>query len=177
MKRNLISIVILALLIVNIALTAIMMFSVVSTNRKTAALVTDITSAISLDLKSEEGMAEAVPMENTETYTIADMIIPLKKSTVADDGEGAGDVAKDSYAQLSLTLSMNSKHKDYKSYGEAMESREELIKGKVFELVSKHTREELEADPEALRGNILKTVQGLFNSDFIFDVTVRVLYQ
>ena len=39
MKKNLISIVILALLIVNIVLTAIMMFSVTGTSRKTAALV------------------------------------------------------------------------------------------------------------------------------------------
>ena len=50
MKKNLISIIILALLIVNIVLTAIMMFSVTTTNRKTAALVGDIASAISLDL-------------------------------------------------------------------------------------------------------------------------------
>lgn len=177
MKRNLISIIILALLIVNIVLTAIMMFSVVSTNRKTAALVTDITSAISLDLESEEGVKEAVPMEDTMTYTIADMTIPLKKADAAGDGEGAEGDNKEHYALLSLTLSMNSKHEDYKSYGEDMASREELVKGKVFEMISQHTREELEADPEAIREDILKTVQGLFNSDFIFDVTVRMLYQ
>ena len=54
MKKNLISIIILALLIVNIVLTAIMMFSVTTTNRKTAALVGDIASAISLDLGTGE---------------------------------------------------------------------------------------------------------------------------
>lgn len=175
MKRNLISIIILALLIVNIALTAIMMFSIVSTNRKTAALVTDITSAISLDLRSEQGAKEIVPMEDTMTYTIADMTIPLKKADAAGDGETVDN--KEHFALLSLTLSMNSKHEDYKSYGEDMASREELIKGKVFEMISQHTREELEANSEALREDILKTVQGLFDSDFIFDVTVRILYQ
>ena len=36
MKKNLISIIILALLVVNIILTAIMMFSVTSSSRKTA---------------------------------------------------------------------------------------------------------------------------------------------
>ena len=121
MKRNLISIVILALLIVNIVLTAIMMFSVVSTNKKTAALVTDITSAIHLDLESEQGVKETVPMEDTMTYTIADMTIPLKKSEAAEGGEGDN---KEHFALLSLTLSMNSKHEDYKSYGEDMTSRE-----------------------------------------------------
>ena len=43
MKKNLISIIILALLIVNIVLTAIMMFSVTGTATKTSALVDNIT--------------------------------------------------------------------------------------------------------------------------------------
>ena len=55
MKKNLISIVILALLIVNIVLTSIMMFSVMSTNKKTAALVGDVAAAISLELGTGEG--------------------------------------------------------------------------------------------------------------------------
>ena len=42
MKRNLLSVLILALLVVNIVLTAVLMFSVVGTNNKVAALVTDI---------------------------------------------------------------------------------------------------------------------------------------
>ncbi len=82
MKKNLISIIILALLIVNIVLTAIMMFSVTTTNRKTAALVGDIASAISLDLgtgENGEQEEEIVPMADVVTYTIADMTIPLKK--------------------------------------------------------------------------------------------------
>ena len=46
MKKNLISIIILALLIVNIVLTAIMMFSVTGTATKTSALVDNITRAL-----------------------------------------------------------------------------------------------------------------------------------
>ena len=106
MKKNLISIIILALLIVNIVLTAIMMFSVTTTNRKTAALVGDIASAISLDLgtgENGEQEEEIVPMADVVTYTIADMTIPLKKG---EDGESH-------FAMLSVTLSMNSKNKDY----------------------------------------------------------------
>ena len=54
MKKNLLSIVILALLIVNLVLTSIMMFSVMSTNKKTAAVVTDIASVLQLELGGEE---------------------------------------------------------------------------------------------------------------------------
>ena len=48
MKKNLLSIVILALLIVNLVLTSIMMFSVTSTNKKTGAVVADIASILKL---------------------------------------------------------------------------------------------------------------------------------
>ena len=47
MKKNLLSIVILSLLVVNIALTAVMMFSVLKTNDRTAAIVTDIGAPLS----------------------------------------------------------------------------------------------------------------------------------
>lgn len=177
MKKNLISIVVLALLIVNIVLTAIMMFSVTSTNKKTASLVTDIASAISLDLGTEEEETkEVVSMEDTTTYTIADMTIPFKKSPAADGEEGTQDT-RDHYAMISVTFSMNSKHKDYKNYGEDMASREELIKGKIFEVINQRTMEETQADTEAVRLDILKKIQDLFGSDFIFDATIRIIYQ
>ncbi|MCM1126684.1 MAG: hypothetical protein NC429_09450 [Lachnospiraceae bacterium] len=174
MKKNLISIVILALLIVNIVLTAIMMFSVTSTNKKTASLVTDIASAISLDLGTEEEeVKEAVSMEDTVTYTIADMTIPFKKSQPTEEGQEA----KDHFALLSVTFSMDSKHKDYKSYGEDMASREELIKGKIFEIINQHTMEEAQADTEAIRLEVLTKIQELFGSDFIYDATIRIINQ
>ena len=71
MKKNFVSIIILALLIVNIVLTAIMMFSVIGTNSKTAALVTDIASAINLDLEGSKGNAEvSVPIADVVRYPL-----------------------------------------------------------------------------------------------------------
>ena len=55
MKKNLISVIILALLIVNVVLTAIMMFSVTSASQKTAALVDNIASALDLELTAQTG--------------------------------------------------------------------------------------------------------------------------
>ena len=83
MKKNLISVIMLALLIVNIVLTAIMMFSVAPASKKTSALVDNIATALNLELSSgTEGAAEeVVSMADTETYSFAEnMTIPLKKS-------------------------------------------------------------------------------------------------
>ena len=74
MKKNLMTVLILALLIVNIALTGVMLVSIVGTNKKTAQLVDNITTAMNLEL--------TVP--DTEVYNIADsMTIPLKSEAGA----------------------------------------------------------------------------------------------
>lgn len=165
MKKNLISIVILALLVVDIVLTAVMMFSVMSTNKKTAALVGKVATAIDLDLGEDingEKEVKVVSIADTETYTIADMTIALKR------GE---EEKEDHYAAISVTLSMDSKSKDYKKYGD-LSTREDLIKGEIYEVVGQHTMDEIKADQQMIKDEILDRVQTLFDSDFIFDVTL-----
>ena len=78
-----------------------------------------------------------VPIADVVPYTIADMQILLKKDAPAEGEEGEG---KDHYAVLSITLSMNSKHKDYKTYGEEMATREDLIRGQIIEVVQQYWR-------------------------------------
>ena len=83
MKKNLISIIILALLIVNIVLTSIMMFSVMGSSKKTTALVNDIASVLDLELKGsgdEEAKKEVeVSMANTAVYDVPNQLtIPCK---------------------------------------------------------------------------------------------------
>ena len=49
MKKNLLSIIILALLVVNLGMTGFMMLSVMTTNSKTAKLISDIAAALELE--------------------------------------------------------------------------------------------------------------------------------
>ena len=164
MKKNLISIVILALLVVNIVLSSITLLSVSGTNRKTAALVTDIAAAINLDLggqTEEEKQEVTVSMADVVTYDITDLTVPLKK--------GEND-EKEHYAMLSVTLSMNSKDKDYKTYGD-LSARESLIKGEINDAVSQHTADEARENSHAIEEEILQRVQAMFDAQFIYDVT------
>ena len=173
MKKNLISIVILALLIVNIALTAVMMFSVTGTAKKTSALVDDITTALNLELTGGGGNREAeraaVPMSDTETYTISEkMTIPLKLVVNADGEE------EQHYFIANITLSMNTKDKGYKTYGDEIESRESLIKGEINDVFLQHTLDDARNNQDQIRDEILKRIQDMFESEFIFDVTFSV---
>lgn len=172
MKKNLISIAILALLIVNIVLTSIMMISVTSTNKKTAALVSDIAVAVELDLGTEETAAEPVSMEKTATHTISDLTIMLKKSTVINEEGVEVESDKDHYALVSVTLSMNTEHEDYATYGADMASREDLIKGVINSVIREYSMEEASADPQAVEDELLEEIQKLFGSDFVYDVTL-----
>lgn len=171
MKKNLISIIILALLIVNIVLTAIMMVSVMGTNKKTADLVTDIASAISLDLGEgqEAEEVQSVSMADTETYTISEMRILLRKDNTADAEGNVDD--KDHYALISVALSMNTKNKDYKTYSD-LSTREDLIKGLINEVVSQYTMDEAKDNAQQMEQEILNKIQERFESDFIYDVTL-----
>lgn len=171
MKKNLLSIVILALLIVNLVLTSIMMFSVMSTNKKTAAVVTDIATVLQLELGGEEEeVANAVSMENTAVHNIStDMTILLTKSPSAD-GE-----SKDHYALVAVSLSMDTTHDDYETYGPTIADKESLIIGEITDVIGKYTADEVQPRSEEIKDEILTRIQELFGSEFIYDVTFSKL--
>lgn len=163
MKKNLLSIVILALLIVNLILTSIMMFSVTSTNKKTAAVVGDIATILNLELGTgEEGEdeEEAVSMADTATYDIEDeMTILLTKGS---DGE-------DHYAMVQATLLMNTKSDGYGTYGSSISDA--LIKGYIVDVIGDYTADEVQPEIDKIKEEILSLIQEKYESDFIYDIT------
>lgn len=172
MKKNILSIIILALLIVNIVLTSVMMFNVTSTNKKVADLVGNIATVMNLELTVPGQEAkEEISLKDTAFYAIANpMTMPLAAEIDADGK------SKEGYLVCNMSFSLNTKHKDYKAYGsdEAMGEQEELIKDAINTIVSKHTASELRADAglEGLKAEILAAVQELFQSDFIYKVSI-----
>ena len=166
MKKNLISVLILALLVVNLALTAIMMFSVTSASKKTAALVDDIAKTLNLELKAQTGNAgtPAVPIADIETYSLEGgeaLTIALKP-----DEDGTAH-----YCLVSITFSINMKADGYKTYGSDLSAQEELIKGEVISVFGQYTMAEARANETQIREEILTHVQNMYDSDHIFNVS------
>ena len=167
MKKNLLSIIILALLVVNIILSAIMMISVTSASKKT--LVADISTIIGLEINGvqQTGAAGAVSQVDTIVYDLSEeLTIPLK------DGEDG----KAHYAVGKVSLSINSTHEDYATYYESLSSKEGLIKDKIFSVLANYTMEEAKANSSQIKAEILQQIQELFGSDFIFGVSYSFLY-
>ena len=167
MKKNLLSVVILALLVVNLILTGIMMFSCVSANKKTAALVNDIASVLDLELTGGGSNTEevaAVSVADTEIYNIADaMTVALRPS---EDG-------KEHYCMCEVSFSMNKTHEDYETMSPMVATQESKIRSIIIGVIGGYTKEEAQANQKAIDSAILEQVQQMFGSNFIYEAYFR----
>lgn len=168
MKKNLISVIILALLIVNVILTGVMMFSVTSAANKTSALVDDIAAALNLELMSDsDNVSEnsvAVPLGDTEVYDIEDeFTVKLAKGI---DGE-------DHYGLFSVSLSMNMEDDGYGDYGATVANYESKIKSIIIDVVSSYSIDEADEKKDEMLGEILNQIQTMYDSTFIYEVYFR----
>ena len=164
MKKNLLSVLILVLLVVNIILSVVMMTSVIGTNKKTGELVTSVASVLKLELYNPGGVAVTdVAMSDTEIYNITKLMIPVFNES-----------GKQCYVIFDLGLQQNMKHKDYKKAGgtDKLASYESAVRDAVNTVVSRHTQEGFQQNVDDVRDEILRAVQELFESDFIYRVSI-----
>lgn len=163
MKKNLISIVILALVLANLILTAILTITILPETKKANELITQVCSAINLELESGTVTSDAssVPIDMLATYDIADsMTINLK-----DSGDG-----KDHYAVITVSVFMNKESEGYKTFGETMEEKKNMIMSEITSVVSGFTYEEFKSNQQGVQDAIVADLQKLFDSDFIVSV-------
>lgn len=170
MKKNLLSIIILSLLVVNLVLTGIMMFSVTSTNKKTAEIVTHIAGIINLELEDASGDTPNVSLADTQVYPIEETItIELRRSE--------GD-SKAHYCVVGVDLSLNKTDPDFVTFQEDLANKEGLIKSEINSVISSYTMEEARLSQDALSQEILKRIQELYGSKFIYKVSFRsIIFQ
>lgn len=168
MKKNLMSVVILALVLVNTVISGIIMFSTLSANKKTVALVDTIASVLELELTDGSGegeeVATAISVTDTQVYDIADsMTISLRQS---EDG-------KDHFALVEVSFSLNKTNEDFETYQPLLAERESKIKSEIIDVIGGYTKEEASANIPLLQQQILERVRNLFGSDFIYEAYFR----
>jgi flagellar FliL protein len=176
MKKNLLSIIILFLLIVNISLTSVMMFSLVLPNQRALALMTDIATVLRLELPAAgisggEFVAPDVPIANVSIYDVAggeSMRIPLKH-TPDDD--------RTRFIMVRASLSMDSKNRAYSRDGNSgdLSGVDQMIQERITRVFSSYTVDEVR-DPlilEKIKTEIIVSLHAMYNSDFIFGIQFR----
>lgn len=168
MKRNLLTIIILALGILNMILTAVIVFAVVPTTMRTNSLISKVASTIDLELESPSDKDEnQIDIADIEVYQIPeDLTINLKNDTNDD---------KNHYALVSVSLSINTKSEDYKVLQPTIATNESSITEIITDEFSKYTVSTVTANKENIKAEILEKLQELFKSDFIISISVGKL--
>ena len=93
MKKNLMSVLILALVLVNTILTAILAIGIIPSVKKSNQLVETVASAINLELNGANGeSAASVPMAQIETYDLENEMTSYTYEEFRDDQQAVQDV-------------------------------------------------------------------------------------
>ena len=148
MKKNLISVVILALVFANFVLTALLMFSVLPETKKANTLIEKVCSAIDLDLNSGAATGTSnVSIDDQEIYKVS-----TGEDLTTNLAEGKD--GKTHYAVLNVSLVLNKKSDNYKKYTQDfLTNQDDTIKNDIIKVITKY----MDIDREGLDIQITQT--------------------
>ena len=134
MKKNILTIVIMAASLINVVLSAVLIFTVMPAMNKTSNLVDKVASVIDLEIEDANAEDQEWTVDDLVAYQKtyeATVNINLKK----DAGEDANH-----YAQLSgFSVSFNTKAEDYDSVYESISTNDIYVDDIVKETIANYT--------------------------------------
>ena len=165
MKKNLISVIILALVFANFVLTAILMFTVLPETKKANNLIEKVCSAVDLDLNSGAANGTTnIPVDQQEIYKVsegADITTNLAK--------GADNKAH--YAVVSISRVLNTKSDNYEKYNqEFLKSQDDTIKDDIIKVIGSYSYDDFDTKKDEIRETILGDMQNLFGKDYVVGI-------
>ncbi len=159
MKKNLITVIILALVVVNLVLTAVLAITIIPETQKANELITKVCSAIDLDLQAGDTAGSlSINVSDMQDYAV-------------NGGETLTINLVDGYAVLGISLSLDMTNEDYVTYGSGdLSQQDNIISDKINTVVKKYTVQEMIENEDAIKEEILEELQTLFKSAFIVRV-------
>lgn len=137
MKKNILTIVIMAATVINLVLSAILVFTVMPAMNKTSNLVDKVASVIDLEIEdAEDGMDDYV-ISDLKTYEIAyDSSVKINLQKEAD--------GTNHYALLDgITVSFNSEADDYKDISGLIAEEDIYVQDIVKETIGEYTMSDI----------------------------------
>ncbi len=170
MKKNLLTVVILALVLANFVLTALLVFTVLPETKKANQMIDKVCAAIDLELNSGAGSAATnVPVDQIEQF-------PVNSGEAMTCNFKTGSDGKAHYAVVNAVILMNNKSDGYSKYGAAgLEAKDSIIMDDITSVFNKYTMDEFNADREGVQEEILADLQGVFGADFIVGVNFKTV--
>lgn len=168
MKKNLISVIILALVFANFVLTALLLFTVLPQTKKANQMIEDVCAAIDLELNSGDASGPSnVKIEDQEIYKLNGG----EKMTMTF-APSQGD-SKDHHLIANFSLTMNKKSDGYSAYGPTtLTEQEERIKNLICGIIDNYDVNAFKHDKDTVYKEILMELQKMYGGDFIVGVNV-----
>lgn len=162
MRKNLITVIILALCVVNLILNVMLVFVCMPSARKTNNLINEIASVLNLELESNDGMP-TVELANIATYNVDAQVVNLKN-------DGSGD---SHYVQVGLTLEMDSSSKDYDDLNAVLTDGQGAVFDVARNIVQNYTYAEVtdQQIQEKIKKQILDALQKKYGTQCIYRVS------
>ena len=162
MKKNILTIVIMASTVVNLILTIVMVFSIIPAMNKTNKLVDKVASVIDLEIEKEEEAAYSV--EDLEAYDIpfeSKQTINLKKDP---DNEDHFVVIE------GIVVSFNKEADDYDKISESVKAANVYVSDFVKEAISEQTISTL--NENTVKEQALAKIQEFYDSKCIVRISL-----
>lgn len=169
MKKGISNIFVLVLVLVNLILTIVLVFTFVPSINRTNNLVNKICEIVDLNVGDNNGA-------NGDEVTLADLDSRPVRFGTAEEAlseititlTSTDDDKKAHHMKIGVILNLNKKHKDYAENSKLIDSAMTNIGSTIVSVVSDYTYAEI--DREKMETDILQALRTLFNSDFIYSV-------
>ena len=162
MKKNILTVVIMACTLINLVLTAVLVFTVMPAMNKTTNLIDKVASVIDLEIETKD---------ESEDYTIADL------ESFAIDYDAVqninllpeeGDDTMHVFRMKGIVVSFNMKAEDYATVSEQIKTDSTHVKDIVIKTISAHTKSDF--DQVKVANECVKKLQELYNTKCLVEL-------
>lgn len=163
MKKNLITVIILAICIINLVFNILLVFVFMPSTTKTNKLITDISEILDLELASQAGSEGTFDVSNLAPFQL-EQGNPVN---LADDG--SGDLA---VVQYGLTINLDKTAGDYEQTQKNLETSTSLVYDIVRGIIGSYTYAQcIDVQiQEQIKQEILTELRETFNTECIYSV-------
>ena len=174
MKKSTLNVIILALVLINLVLTVVLTFSLVSTNNKTNKLISKVAEIIDLDVAGVD-----TTDKSTSGSTGLDDV-----SYVDVSNNGSNDImisytdgGRTHYAVMNVSLGLNTKAKDYSAKSTTINNGMKVIVNAVQTEAMKYTYSTVASSKATIESDLLSQLQDTFQTQCITSVIVSIVVQ
>lgn len=165
MKKNILTIVIMAASLINLVLSAVLVFSVMPAMNKTSNLVDKVASVIDLEIEDKDSEEDEYTISDLLTYSI-DYDSSLKINLQKDSSGEAH------YAILDgIVVSYNSTADDYSDVSTAISTTDVYVQDIVKETIAEYTVDDI--DETKVKQEAVEKLQEKYNTKCIVDISLK----